>query len=721
MSRKLITITFFSLLLLAGATVFGIWKSGTENQSAEAAAPLTGLVGWWTMDANDVNGTNYYDKSGNGNTATSTGTVALVGGKIKQALARGATYSNPSNLSAKPISANGGKIYSYVAWIKSDATLAAASEATISQGDVGNGWVILRQSTSNDGRMRLDTSAGNSQVPGGTAALPNLLDGNWHQIVITINDNAATVSMWEDSVQTVNAAAYNAGTGINFTQNFRIGGAFVGAAIGTKTTYDDVRVYNRALSAQEVTNLYSATKITYTNSAPQATTSTAARVVGWWTMDANDTPATTTFDKSGLDNDGTTTGFYTGRPATSTPGKIKQAISFDGSNGYVSIGDQSYFSPPNNPMTITGWFKTASASDEAIIAKSTVVGTYEWGVLVNNTTANKLRWQLWTNGGANYGAVTSNTIVNDGQWHFFAATINYNVNQLIYIDGVLDNTNTTFSSGMTDTTGPVNIGRRPDNLKYFNGSIDDIRIFNYILSAQDVANLYAAAKTNYTASAPLLGLVGYWTMDANDYRSATKGLYDKSGQSHTATSINAASFVSGKVNQATSFGGSDCAIMGDVDLIQGNAMTVSAWIKGTAAIAEYTGIVTKNEVSAAWALQGDTTANKIRFFVGAYGNKAVTNNAMNDGLWHHLVGTYDASLGSANVKMFVDGVLQSTTANYTSGIIGTTDDEAIGCCSQGATHNVFYTGSIDDVRIYNRALSAAEVANLYNSSARNYK
>ncbi|MFZ0033784.1 MAG: LamG domain-containing protein, partial [Sedimentisphaerales bacterium] len=74
-------------------------------------------------------------------------------------------------------------------------------------------------------------------------------------------------------------------------------------------------------------------------------------------------------------------------------------------------------------------------------------------------------------------------------------------------------------------------------------------------------------------------------------------------------------------------------------------------------------------------------------------------------VWHHVAGTYDGN----EVKLYIDGVLKATTAH--SGTIGTnTYNVNIGTNSQYPER--LYNGLIDDVRIYDKALSQAEIASI---------
>ncbi|MEK7281227.1 MAG: LamG-like jellyroll fold domain-containing protein, partial [Chloroflexota bacterium] len=91
--------------------------------------------------------------------------------------------------------------------------------------------------------------------------------------------------------------------------------------------------------------------------------------------------------------------------------------------------------------------------------------------------------------------------------------------------------------------------------------------------------------------------------------------------------------------------------------------------------------------------------NPLEFYVN---NDCATNITVNADGWHHLAGTWDGT----NAKTYLDGVLQNTTPCTSAPILGTF---TLG----GRSGSYSFQGSLDDVRLYNRALSASEGSALY--------
>jgi hypothetical protein len=89
--------------------------------------------------------------------------------------------------------------------------------------------------------------------------------------------------------------------------------------------------------------------------------------------------------------------------------------------------------------------------------------------------------------------------------------------------------------------------------------------------------------------------------------------------------------------------------------------------------------------------------------------RASSTSTFNDNQWHHAVGTFDGS----NLRIYVDGNLQGSLVTTTQVYYPATGAAAIG--RDGDNNTGYFSGLIDEVRIYNRALTADEVTDLYNN------
>jgi hypothetical protein len=211
-------------------------------------------------------------------------------------------------------------------------------------------------------------------------------------------------------------------------------------------------------------------------------------------------------------------------------------------------------------------------------------------------------------------------------------------------------------------------------------------------------------------TAELLGLVGWWKLDESDGAQATDG----SGNGHNALVRGNPTWqpTGGKVGGAV-------ALDGDGDYLEvtdesafdfRSGVTVSAWIKAESLDKPYQAIVTKGEW--AWRIQRNEETNTLELACSGvhvpsqnqygplYGTRAITL-----GRWHHVAGTYDGK----RMALYIDGTLD--TAQQASGPISVDDDPVL-IGENAEQRERFWSGLIDDVRVYNYGLSAEEVAAL---------
>jgi parallel beta-helix repeat protein len=193
----------------------------------------------------------------------------------------------------------------------------------------------------------------------------------------------------------------------------------------------------------------------------------------WWKFDEG----TGTIAYDSVDsNNGTIYG------ATWTTGHINGALSFDGINDYVDCG-----SGPGNydNITVSAWMKT-SVYGTIVSNRYSSTGYGTWYTLYSTGL------ELGGNSsGSGYINVTFNTPTLNSLWHHIVYTKD-GVNHAIYIDGVLDRQFT--STADISQSAPLFIGKRwtsSSSPLWFNGIIDDVRIYNRALSAAEVALLYA--------------------------------------------------------------------------------------------------------------------------------------------------------------------------------------------------------------------------------------
>ena len=167
------------------------------------------------------------------------------------------------------------------------------------------------------------------------------------------------------------------------------------------------------------------------------------------------------------------------------------ALNFNGSNSYVSVPDSSLLRiAAGSPVTLVAWIKPASlpfAVPGEIVGKG-VRGVNGYGININGSSVN-----IGSHGGSNFNSTATLTA---GNWYHIVGIIN-GANTKIYINGVADastgtvntpaNTIDTVNIGAVLTTSPNTYGN------YFNGTIDDVRIYARALTASEIMTLYAGS------------------------------------------------------------------------------------------------------------------------------------------------------------------------------------------------------------------------------------
>jgi Concanavalin A-like lectin/glucanases superfamily/Domain of unknown function (DUF1929)/Bacterial Ig domain len=179
---------------------------------------------------------------------------------------------------------------------------------------------------------------------------------------------------------------------------------------------------------------------------------------------------------------------------------------------------------------------------------------------------------------------------------------------------------------------------------------------------------------------------------------------DESGQGNTGTLSNATWTAAGKFGSALSFNGTSAwvTIADAASLHLTTGMTIEAWVNPTVGTGWRSAILKETPGGLAFALYTANNASRPTGYAHVGSDEAVTGvAAVPLNAWTHLAVTYDG----ASLRLYVNGALVKTTA--LSGAMATsTSALRIG---GNAVWGEYFKGVIDEVRIYNRALSAAEV------------
>lgn len=653
-----------------------------------------GLVGYWTLDETATT-SGAYDSSGNGNTGTFYGHASTTGAKF----GNGGVFDGSGDyvdLTSVITMPNDWAVawWSNLNWTSGDTQYAIVGEFD----DVANNIRFRPEYDLLYWGDKINATAAFSGVTGQTG---------WHHWVII--KNGSDYSLYKDGNlhSIVNQPGLESWDG---DRAHRIGA--VSGQDYFDGLIDEVRIYNRALSADEVRKLYE----------------WAPGPVAHWKFDektgttAYDTAASTTFSGG---NHGTLTcdGSGCGMPIWSE-GKYGGALKFDGSDDYVEL----LHNPPLNivgPITLAAWIKTSATGTEDLIIDGAGPAPLFPGYM----------FIMCGNSGGVLGyhvdgyppTAYSNTAVNDGIWHHVTVVVS-GTTVYFYKDGIPDGSPTGFQEPNSyEYTRKIGMGDYDYGDSYFNGLIDDVRIYNYVLSQKQIINVMNGRKVWENAvGSPVGSEVLYLKFDegygATAYDSSPQGNNGTLHHGGTGGNTSTSSMwdLAGKFGRAIEFDGSgdyvDAGTPSDLNISQQDHsvslwVNLDAWDNGS-----YYSRLLFNKIDAndGYFLTAGTAGpyydDEINYCVYDEGNRIeVEAINLNLNTWYHCVGVYDSSAQS--ITLYINGIAYITTD---------TSDATLGDGSNGVnigrrTDGYGYTdGLIDDVRIYNFALNADEIKLIYN-------
>jgi Concanavalin A-like lectin/glucanases superfamily len=323
-------------------------------------------------------------------------------------------------------------------------------------------------------------------------------------------------------------------------------------------------------------------------------------------------------------------------------------------------------------------------------------------------------------GFANSPILHSTTSINSGQWIHLAfvryahATSGY---VRLFVNGQPEATDTSNGQSASDA-GQLVVAANPIDGRYYVGSMDDLRLYNTALSDGEIADVYNVSRTTpqWTTNNLPAGLIAWWQAEGN--------FLDSAGANHLQADGNV-TFASGRFGQAFQFDGVTNSAAGPAPALNDWAQfTLEAWINLDA---------TNDVPGAAWgrgiiSRVGDPVDHNLNFGYqfGIYdGSRQVfcqfnTNGQswpgfqttapfpapLVTGVWYHVAATYDHNA----TKLYFNGVPLITNVVGPATVV---HSPSLFRVSRDDNFNVPFPGRIDDARIYNRALTAVEIAYLY--------
>ncbi|OGG01584.1 hypothetical protein A2Z33_04545 [Candidatus Gottesmanbacteria bacterium RBG_16_52_11] len=380
---------------------------------------------------------------------------------------------------------------------------------------------------------------------------------------------------------------------------------------------------------------------------------------------------------------------------------VRKYASTEPSPAFGSEASASYGTA--DKMTLSAWVNadTLDSTQRNIISRGSSPA-FDWTLASSATSAGKLFFS--SDGHATAGI--SNATLSTGSWYHVAMTVEGTKTKL-FINGNLDRD--IDSSGFIPGVGTIAIGAAANGSQGWDGKIDDVRIYDRALSPADISRLYNWAS----------GPVAYYKFDEGK---GTANVYDSSGFGNIGT-INGGmtenDWVPGRIGTALDFDGSNdnISVADTASLRPDNGdWSLSLWAKPPNSNQTST-FVSKRQNTGdyeQWSLSicGNNGCGVAgQYLVGifrqseAVERRAISTSDVADGSWHHYSMIADKSANK--IKLFQDGVELVTTLT-TDGVwptVNNADSVKIG----HDNGSLYFSGAIDDVKIYNYARTPAQV------------
>jgi hypothetical protein len=710
--------------------------AASNEASATVSSPaVTGLVAAYGFD--EGSGTTTSDGSGNGNTGTLSNATWNTGGKFGNALSFDGTNSIVNVANSAGLQLTNGMTLE--AWVK---PTSLGSWNTVLFKERSNYYAYALYANTGTNRPSANTFTNGDNDVRGTAAVAT---GVWTHLAATYN--GTVLAIYVNGTQA--ATLLVSGGIVSNTGALRIGGNTIWGEY-YNGLIDEVRVYSRALSAAEITTDMNKS-VTAPDTTPPTTPgnfvktgSTAGTVSTSWSASSDSVGVTDyrVYRNNVLQGTITGTTFtFVGMTCSTSSLFEVEARDFAGNVSpraqLNASTDDCDTTPPSAPgtLTATGQIGRANLSWGAAtdnvgvvrynvhrgtttgftptvanrIAQPTTTsyqdvttpGTYFYKVTAEDSQANvgpasneaSATVQADTTAPSQVTGLTATGGSRQVALSWTAATDNVGVARY--------NVHRSTTSGFTPSA--ANRVGQPTGTSFTDTNLAAGTYF-YKVTAEDAAGNVGAASAEASGVAtnpPPVGLVAGYGFDAGTGTSAV----DSSGNNNTGTLGGGAGWALGKFGTAATFDGlNDVVTVPDsASLDLTTAMTLEAWVLPNTALDWRSLIFKAGSSDLVYGMYESTNANvpSADAVTGGTTRTAKGGTSLTPGVWTHLTATYDGS----NLRLYVNGVQAASTA--ATGNIQTSN--GVLTIGGNSLFGEWYNGKIDEVRIYNRALSATEI------------
>lgn len=425
--------------------------------------------------------------------------------------------------------------------------------------------------------------------------------------------------------------------------------------------------------------------------------------VAYWRLDGYD-QATAAPDSSGNGFDGTVTGI--GSTAAWTPGRHGDAIRLAGGHVATTGGPAVR---TDRTFSVAAWVRTDSLPSGWTTAVSQDGGRMSGFYLQLNPQTHQWSFMMPATDEDHAPRRRANSTASavPGRWTHLVGTFDHATGTLrLYVDGVAQPETGTHTTPW-QAGGSVQVGRaryQAGPVDYFQGAIDDVRLYDRLLSAEEIRDL-AGGPTRSE---------GFWPLDA-----ATGTVVDDaSGNLRIGTLRGGASWTTTSAvgDGAVWLDGGTGFVETDAQAVRTDAsFTVSAYARLDATDDQWQTVVSQDGAkSSGFALmyRGDTKRWTFALSPGDADNPAYLTADANDvaypGEWAQLTGVYDAT--ARQLRLYVDGALAGAAAiPADTSLAHVPGALVIGRGKQAGAPNSWLRGAVDHVRVYTGVLTADQI------------
>lgn len=636
-------------------------RVGNQHTASSTSVVHMPLAAHWRFDQGT--GTSAPDSSGNGNHATLAAGASWTTGKVGP-YAVSLTGATNSFVTAPVPVVDTSRSYTVAAWVKPSNLTSHRTFVSMDGSSISPFYLQMF-----NGQLNFTTRGSDSPLAVATTVTgPTAVAGSWYHVAGVVDSVARTITLyvngvaqgsapyltsWKaNSATTVGRAKWN-GASVDF---------FAGAI-------DDVRLEGRVMSASEIAAL--ATDPTYSDAV-----SGTSGLAGYWRLGEATTSSDTfagaagstlqsrngeigaTWTKHGWSEDAVLTSAGRLRKAgTASFAAIYTTSAVPASADYTVEADVHVASALTDDMAgVVGRFVTSNGIDTFYVAR------YQ---------TNEQRWALYgvVNGSWTWLGASSVQVLTPGTSYRLSLAMSGTSIRML-VNGV-QQVSVVDSSIPGVGRGGVGLGLGP--------------------SATTVTDTTGLHLDNFQVTPSLADAAG------TSPGIATGGItFGATGAPH------------GEANSAATFDGiNDAVVVPDAAAPKPATVSVEAWVKPNAAIPNFASVATKTTATTwsdgygMFALNGG-----MAFWVNDDDANRVFTAALPAGTWSHVVGTYDGS----TIKVYLNGVLVQSLA-HSAPLTHSSSPLLIG--NAVGAGNFHWSGGLDEVAVYGRALTAAEVAQHY--------